>query len=1172
MDILQQNDLEYLFSKVAPAAEATSITPPNLACTLSALPISTTSGNTTTDSTLSLFAPPTASSSDSGASLSQFLCQTLEVPAVDDAPAQQAATHSSATTHVGTDATLATDTAVTVTVTPATGGHISNINNINRAIQETVSGFESSAQLHKLFKTEGSDSGELQSLPSIFDLPPLTAAATDASSLSPGKVSSSSSPSSTEFCTPASSPLSQQAMHEAESSETSSPLLPPYPLAPLAMPSGGGRKRSMEDAGLPSSSSSFQPMPVADPTGFSLSSDDGHRFSIDHHSHHPSVDNSSTPDGATSVLSSSVSSPRSSFQDDAEPSQEQLEELYAMMDWNADLRFRPAKRKRESKTKEARKKKHILSEQRRRNHMNEAIDTLKAYLPGQNVETPEAESAASGQSKKTKVAVLKESTVFLSRLRDLTLRLIDDNKRLDAENKSLKEQLKRLPLPLDLAQQQQQQQAFALSGLGTHMVQPLYSTGPMVPTLPAAPYYAQAQVVQQQLDQRLNELRMQQLQQQPQQQPPVQHAVGPLAQVFPQQQQQQQQQLPKADSFTLALGSSNAYPDFHGIPFYSAQDAFAHVNPSQNLQNPASGLVNRRFAANPNNATAGTAQTQQQQQQQQQQPSAASTGDSERSSFLSQQGSRLLFGVFFMMFVAFGAPWDSIAHTESGMPLAAPGRVLMSDADLTADYQWAGMSGYLPSAMFWLKWVLLTTACYVIMILWRTSRICHQFQKASHDLHVTDVYLKRGNIRQAESSSRDCLEHLGCPLPSSHTARFVMTAWEMVRHVLHLVFIGRFIETVMMYARNDVAMASMQARALAVFLKTHEKLDTEWLYAALTAFNTAQATQNLSLQAEVNLCIMLRLHGNPYLTKLFAPYIRYRSWLVVRKSAASGQELGWVYYGEAITCMCAGQLKQAARYLKKVARLSKNNTVLKRHAATYLALICTLSGKTAKGRQLYKWVYQASLLGNDLVTLCLALLGLVRSLMATNELNEAQEVLNVLEHFPWKSLNRADRILFRALQAYVHLRSGRIEPAFAIASGLHKEIREEKTVRYHAKFYSFLSYQALAEVSLGLYEELIKNNDQLKGKVTSEEMENMASASLMHVNMFAEAYPVNKPCALRCHAIYSHITLGPSAVGKAKYYCERALTTAREMKLRVEEDRCQQALQKYLLLDAVSTV
>ena len=114
--------------------------------------------------------------------------------------------------------------------------------------------------------------------------------------------------------------------------------------------------------------------------------------------------------------------------------------------------------------------------------------------------------------------------------------------------------------------------------------------------------------------------------------------------------------------------------------------------------------------------------------------------------------------------------------------------------------------------------------------------------------------------------------------------------------------------------------------------------------------------------------------------------------------------------------MCAGQLKQAARYPKKVARVTKNNTVLKRQAAIYLALICTLRGKTAKGRQLYKWVYQASLLGNDLVTLCLALLGLVRSLMATNELNEAQEVLNVLEQFPWKSLNRSDRILFRALQ------------------------------------------------------------------------------------------------------------------------------------------------------------
>ncbi len=148
--------------------------------------------------------------------------------------------------------------------------------------------------------------------------------------------------------------------------------------------------------------------------------------------------------------------------------------------------------------------------------------------------------------------MLKESTVFLSRMRELTLRLIDDNKRLDSENKSLKEQLKRLPLPLDLAQQQhQQQQSFALSGLPTHMTQPLYSTAPMMATLPAAPYYAQAQVVHQQLDvcrfpcphpsylglrsfppilslattlqQRLNELRMQQLQQQPPQQVPVQH-------------------------------------------------------------------------------------------------------------------------------------------------------------------------------------------------------------------------------------------------------------------------------------------------------------------------------------------------------------------------------------------------------------------------------------------------------------------------------------------------------------------------------------------------------------------------------------------------------------------------------------------------------------------------
>lgn len=45
-----------------------------------------------------------------------------------------------------------------------------------------------------------------------------------------------------------------------------------------------------------------------------------------------------------------------------------------------------------------------------------------------------------------------------------------------------------------------------------------------------------------------------------------------------------------------------------------------------------------------------------------------------------------------------------------------------------------------------------------------------------------------------------------------------------------------------------------------------------------------------------------------------------------------------------------------------------------------------------------------------------------------------------------------------------------------------------------------------------------------------------------------------------------------SAVNKAKFYCERAMTNARDLKLRVEEEICRQALNKYLLLDVASTV
>lgn len=70
--------------------------------------------------------------------------------------------------------------------------------------------------------------------------------------------------------------------------------------------------------------------------------------------------------------------------------------------------------------------------------------------------------------------------------------------------------------------------------------------------------------------------------------------MASLAQVFPQHppqqqqpqhppQQQQPQQQQKTD-FPLIMGASTAFSDFPGIPFYSAQDAFAHVDPNQVAQ------------------------------------------------------------------------------------------------------------------------------------------------------------------------------------------------------------------------------------------------------------------------------------------------------------------------------------------------------------------------------------------------------------------------------------------------------------------------------------------------------------------------------------------------------------------------------------------------------------
>jgi len=192
-----------------------------------------------------------------------------------------------------------------------------------------------------------------------------------------------------------------------------------------------------------------------------------------------------------------------------------------------------------------------------------------------------------------------------------------------------------------------------------------------------------------------------------------------------------------------------------------------------------------------------------------------------------------------MAFIVF-SPWDDTSSGPRGSGFDAQGRVLLS-SDPGAGY-WLGLSWYFSYAIIIIavanriglrclflrsfsslflcaKWLLLFLSGYIIMTLWRTSRLCQQFQMACYDLYSTDIYLKRGNISQAEAASRDCLKHLGCPLPSSQTARLGMIVWELVRHTLHILFIGRFIESVMIRARNDLPLASMQARAFSVFLK-----------------------------------------------------------------------------------------------------------------------------------------------------------------------------------------------------------------------------------------------------------------------------------------------------------------------------------------------------------------
>ncbi|KAL6725638.1 hypothetical protein Aduo_007677 [Ancylostoma duodenale] len=291
-----------------------------------------------------------------------------------------------------------------------------------------------------------------------------------------------------------------------------------------------------------------------------------------------------------------------------------------------------------------------------------------------------------------------------------------------------------------------------------------------------------------------------------------------------------------------------------------------------------------------------------------------------------EQGRVTIFAMMFAMLM-----WNPLSLLATGSSVSARsshediaptgGRVLTESADafdnyLTADEWW--QTRVIQPCFVWSVNIFVVVCVLTRLLVY--GEPVQDFKSRSWRVFLSIRARARkeaehGNVREAQRQYIECLQILERPLPSAGVEQALSVVWQIIRHTLNGLWIGRWFSRRRRDAGKPVTVVcKSHAHTAMVYYKMHQlhllgvdetSEGISGLYLALSAVNLAESAgastdglpRNVLADIYVAAAIRTRLCLPPFLASIFSPYFYKRARRHVRRAdedSVSG--LQWVFH------------------------------------------------------------------------------------------------------------------------------------------------------------------------------------------------------------------------------------------------------------------------------------
>lgn len=468
-------------------------------------------------------------------------------------------------------------------------------------------------------------------------------------------------------------------------------------------------------------------------------------------------------------------------------------------------------------------------------------------------------------------------------------------------------------------------------------------------------------------------------------------------------------------------------------------------------------------------------------------------------------------------------------------------------------YLWQGIV-YFASITF-----LFALSCFFTRTVSQSSV---RFEESIQQIQLAEKSILSGDLKtQIELKFRECLIKLNRNPSSSYFLLFLSVQYQLIRHLLHRLAVGLFIEKTIMHIRGvEEEYAKTLVVASKNFLRYYSgEPRLEWFYVAISAINWAQLF-NLQIELEeLEAACLFRISGNlRFYLRLFTAYLQ---WDVTRNHLSCRINNDIVHkidllIAETVKLIVEGKLDEAKMIIDQcqsfdnlIDKIETRNILLFRILAIQ-GVISHLKKNWKEGTQFFYLASQVSkgyALGE-----CYTILGLLTFMLKQKNLNKAETIIKFYEkNFSKKMEGTSEDIIFKILRAqYLFLRGNFIESANS-CQDIHNDPRDSRM--YDVPFFSVEFFETRTQVLLALWEESQKKNSPIYSR--QEEFRTQSKESIRRLHKIAHTYPLMLPRAFLCEAKF-HLLEKNFDFAKKSFV--NALESAKKSKFSKDEEKIAQ--------------